>query len=162
MVDEQVKAKARDGVAQMLKTLMKLTVGPALLLAPGTVSAADRPPGVMYKTPGCECCDGHAEALRRAGINLRVVESEKLASLKERAGVPAELQGCHTILIGGYAVEGHVPVAAVKRLLVQKPAVRGIALPGMPAGSPGMGGAKAAPFKVMSFGAQGTQLFAVE
>jgi hypothetical protein len=59
-------------------------------------------------------------------------------------------------------VEGHVPVAAIQRLLAQKPAVRGIALPGMPAGSPGMGDAKAAPFKVMSFGAQGTKLFAVE
>src|SRR3546814_15827352 len=65
------------------------------------------------------------------------------------------LQGCHTILIGGYTVEGHVPVAAVERLLVQKPAVRGIALPGMPTGSPGMGGVQAAPFRVMSFGAQG-------
>ncbi len=146
----------------MLKKWMKLAVGPALLLASGTAIAADRPAGVMYKNPGCECCDGHAEALRRAGIDLRVVASENLADLKARAGVPSELQGCHTILIGGYAVEGHVPVAAVERLLVQKPAVRGIALPGMPAGSPGMGGVQAAPFRVMSFGAQGMRLFAVE
>lgn len=146
----------------MLKKLIKLAVGPALLLAPQPATAADRPNGVMYKNPGCECCDGHAEALRRAGIDLRVVASENLASLKTRAGVPAELQGCHTVLIGGYAVEGHVPVASVERLLAQRPAVRGIALPGMPAGSPGMGGVQAAPFRVMSFGAQGTQLFAVE
>ncbi|EAT09464.1 DUF411 domain-containing protein [Sphingobium sp. 10 DY56-G10] len=146
----------------MLKNLMMLAVGPALLLVPGMGTAAERPAGVMYKNPGCECCDGHAEALRRAGLDLRVVASDNLADLKTRAGVPARLQGCHTILIGGHAVEGHVPVAAIQRLLAQKRAVRGIALPGMPAGSPGMGGAKAAPFKVMSFGAQGTQIFAVE
>lgn len=146
----------------MLKKLMKLAVAPALLVAPEMAAARDRLQGIMYKNPGCECCDGHAEALRRAGIDLRVVASENLASLKARAGVPAELQGCHTVLIGGYAVEGHAPVAAVERLLAQKPAVRGIALPGMPAGSPGMGGVQTAPFRVMSFGAQGTQLFAVK
>ncbi len=146
----------------MLKKLMKLAVAPALLVAPAMATAGDRVQGVMYKNPGCECCDGHAEALRRAGIDLRVVASENLAGLKAGAGVPAELQGCHTILIGGYAVEGHVPIAAVEQLLAQKPAVRGIALPGMPAGSPGMGGVQTAPFMVMSFGAQGTQLFAVK
>ncbi|WP_447954231.1 hypothetical protein [Sphingopyxis chilensis] len=71
----------------MLKKLMKVAAGPALLLTPVAVTAADRPAGVMYKNPGCECCDGHAEALRRAGIDLRVVASENLAGLKARAGV---------------------------------------------------------------------------
>src|SRR3546814_8181939 len=96
----------------MLKKLMKLAVAPALLVAPEMAAAADRVQGIMYKNPGCECCDGHADALRRAGIDIRVVASENLAALKARAGVPAELQGCHTVLIGGYTVEGHVPVAA--------------------------------------------------
>lgn len=146
----------------MMKSLTKLAVCSAFLLGPQTAAAAEAVQGIMYKNPGCECCDGHAEALRRAGIDVRVVASEDLAALKARAGVPAELQGCHTILIGGYVVEGHVPIASVGRLLAQRPAVRGIALPGMPAGSPGMGGTQAAPFRVMSFGAQGTQLFAAE
>lgn len=146
----------------MLKKLMQLAAAPAFLVAPEMAAAGDRVEGIMYKNPGCECCDGHAEALRRVGIDLRVVASEDLAGLKARAGVPAVLQGCHTVRIGGYAVEGHVPVAAVERLLAQRPAVRGIALPGMPAGSPGMGGLQTAPFRVMSFGAQGTQLFTVE
>lgn len=146
----------------MLKRLMKLAVGPVLLFAPEMATAADRIQGVMYKNPGCECCDGHAEALRRAGIDVRIVATENLAAFKARAGVPTELQGCHTILIGRYAVEGHVPVAAVERLLAQRPAVRGIALPGMPPGSPGMSGVQTAPFRVMSFGTQGIQLFGVE
>src|SRR3546814_21102600 len=95
---------------------------------------------MTVKNPGWGVWEGQAEARRVGGSDIRVVASENLAALKARAGVPAELQGCHTVLIGGYTVEGHVPVAAVERLLAQKPAVRGIALPGMPAGSPGMGG----------------------
>src|SRR3546814_11273218 len=75
----------------MLKKLMKVAAGPALLLTPVAVTAADRPAGVMYKNPGCECCDGHAEALRRAGIDLRVVASENNAGLEDSAGVHARV-----------------------------------------------------------------------
>lgn len=146
----------------MLKRAMAMALGALLLSAPAAAAAAERVDAVMYKNPGCECCDGHAEALRRAGFDVTVVPTQELAAVKARAGVPASLQGCHTILVGGYAVEGHVPVAAVQRLLSERPAVRGIALPGMPAGSPGMGGAKTGPFRVMSFGPQGTRLFSVE
>lgn len=146
----------------MLKRAMAVALGALLLSAPATAAAVDRVDAVMYKNPGCECCDGHAEALRRAGFGVTVISTQDLAAVKARAGVPAALQGCHTLLVGGYAVEGHVPVAAVQRLLAQSPAVQGIALPGMPAGSPGMGGAKTAPFRVLSFGAQGTRLYAVE
>lgn len=145
----------------MLKRAMALALGATVLSAPAS-AAADRAHAMMYKNPGCECCDGHAEALRRAGFDVTVVPTQDLAAVKARAGVPASLEGCHTLIVGGYAVEGHVPVAAVGRLLAERPAIRGIALPGMPAGSPGMGGAKTAPFRVMSFGTGGEQLYAVE
>ena len=145
----------------MLKRAIALALAGLVLSAPAT-AAADRVRAVMYKNPGCECCDGHAEALRRAGFDVTVVPTANLAAVKARAGVPASLEGCHTLIVDGYAVEGHVPVAAVQRLLAERPPVRGIALPGMPAGSPGMGGAKTAPFRVMSFGTGRTQLYAVE
>lgn len=137
----------------------------ALLLTTAAAgpAAAQAVSAVMHKNPGCECCDGHAAALRAAGFPVRVVASDDLVAVKARAGVPEALQGCHTILVGPYAVEGHVPVAAVKKLLAEKPQVRGIALPGMPAGSPGMGGPKTEPFVVVSFGgAAGPATFAVE
>lgn len=146
----------------MLNRAMAFALGGLLMSAPAVVAAAERVDAVMYKNPGCECCDGHAEALRRAGFDVTVVPTPDLAAVKARAGAPAALQGCHTILVGGYAVEGHVPVVAVQRLLSERPAARGIALPGMPAGSPGMGGAKTAPFRVLSFGRGGTHLYAVE
>ena len=146
----------------MLSRAMAFALGALLMSAPAGAAAAKRVDAAMYKNPGCECCDGHAEALRSAGFDVTVVPTPDLASVKARAGVPAALEGCHIILVGGYAVEGHVPVAAVQRLLAERPAVRGIALPGMPAGSAGMGGVKTAPFRVLSFGAQGTRLYAVE
>ncbi|MFD1788547.1 DUF411 domain-containing protein [Sphingomonas floccifaciens] len=144
-----------------MKRRIVLTLFAAALVSP-VMANAKVTSATMYKNPGCECCDGHAAALKRAGFDVKVVPTEKLAALKAKAGVPAELQGCHTMMVGGYAVEGHVPVAAVKRLLAEKPAVRGIALPGMPAGSPGMGGPKTAPFRVMSFEGDGTKLYMVE
>ena len=146
----------------MLKRTTALALLGAILFAPSAAAANGSVNAVMYKSPGCECCDGHAAALRDAGLSMRVVPTEDLATVKAQAGVPAKLQGCHTTIVGGYAVEGHVPVASVQRLLREKPAIQGIALPGMPSGSPGMAGPKAAPFKVLSFGASGTQVYAVE
>src|SRR3546814_16472582 len=83
------------------------------------------------------------------------------AAAKSKHRVPTELQGCHTTVIGGYAIEGHVPVAVLNRLLAEKPAIEGISLPGMPLGSPGMGGTKAEPFVIYELDAR-KQVYAVE
>ena len=146
----------------MIKKLVTAALAVSACTMPALAANAKNITAVMYKNPGCECCDGHAAALRKAGFDVKVVPTEKLATRKAEAGVPKELQGCHTTIVAGYAVEGHVPIAAVQRLLRERPKVRGIALPGMPAGSPGMGGVKAAPFKVLSFSSGGTQLYSVE
>ncbi len=146
----------------MLKQVTALVLLGAALATPATAATARRTNAVMYKNTGCECCDGHAAALRSAGLTVKVIPTEDLAAYKARAGVPEALQGCHTTMVSGYAVEGHVPIAAVQRMLKEKPAIRGIALPGMPSGSPGMSGPKTAPFKVLSFGAGGTKVYAVE
>lgn len=115
------------------------------------VAAAERQ-ATVYKDPNCGCCTGHAEVLRRHGYQVTVVETDNIAAVKRTANVPDALQSCHTTLIDGYVVEGHVPVAAIDKLLAERPAVRGIALPGMPQGSPGMSGVKEEPFVTYTFG----------
>lgn len=106
----------------------------------------------LYKNPQCECCEGHATYLRRHGYEVTVIPTHDLDQIKERYGVPEKLAGCHTLVVGGYVVEGHVPVATIERLLKERPAIRGISLPGMPQGSPGMTGKKLAPFKILEIG----------
>jgi hypothetical protein len=118
--------------------------------------------GIMYKNPGCECCEGHARYLRMHGYDLQVIETESLADLRQAQGVPESLEGCHMILIDGYVVEGHVPASALERLLVERPTIKGISLPGMPQGSPGMSGKKEAPFEVLEISDGTPKIFAVE
>jgi hypothetical protein len=115
---------------------------------------------VLYKAQGCGCCDGHADHLRANGYNVRVVELADLEPIKRKHSVPAAQAGCHTIEVGGYVVEGHVPAKIIDKLLVEKPPIKGISLPGMPEGSPGMSGAKTEAFKVEVLGSG--KVFAVE
>jgi hypothetical protein len=110
---------------------------PVLLLAAGCAQAAPAEITV-YKTPWCGCCRGWVTHLTRAGFRPQVVEVEDLAPVRERYGVPFRLSSCHTGVIGGYVVEGHVPPADVRRLLKAKPKALGLVVPGMPFGSPGM------------------------
>lgn len=118
--------------------------------------AQDKVPATMFKNPGCECCDVYADYLRSNGFSVTVVESRNMTLIKKQHGVRRDLEGCHSTVVGDYVVEGHVPVAPIKRLLAEKPAVKGISLPGMPQGSPGMSGAKEGPFTILSItGADG-------
>ena len=109
----------------------------------------------LYKTPECSCCEGYAAYLRQHGFAVTVKATDNLADVSRKAGIPAELQGCHTAFIGDYVVDGHVPVEAIKKLLAERPAVKGLTLPGMPEGSPGMSGRKAGPFKILAVGGDG-------
>jgi hypothetical protein len=102
----------------------------------------------VYKDPNCGCCHNYVSHLRENGFDVEVVDTADLTSIKQSHGVPEDLAGCHSTLVEGYVVEGHVPIAIVKRLLQEKPAIRGISLPGMPLGSPGMDGDKEGPFVV--------------
>jgi hypothetical protein len=142
-----------------------LLLGTAAVLAPWRSFGADRGgPATLYKDPDCGCCSGYADHLRKSGFEVSIVETRDLAPIKQRYGVPPDLEGCHTTVVGGYAVEGHVPIAVVRRLLAEKPPIKGISLPGMPVGSPGMGGEKQAPFTILSFSESGPphQVYAVE
>lgn len=94
----------------------------------------------VHKDPNCGCCAGWAKHLEAAGFPVRIDETTDLDAIRSRLRVPADLAACHTAEVGGYVVEGHVPALAIKRLLEERPNAVGIAVPGMPAGSPGMGG----------------------
>jgi hypothetical protein len=114
-----------------------LLAGAAALVA-ADAHAAPLPEVTVYKTPWCTCCGGWVTHLRRAGFRVQVLEREDLDPIRAKNGVPAELASCHTAKVGAYALEGHVPPADVLRLLKQKPKAVGLAVPGMPLGSPGM------------------------
>ncbi len=108
---------------------------------------------VVFRDPSCGCCHKWVEHVRAGGFAVTVNDAPSLRAVKARLGVPAELASCHTGEIGGYVIECHVPVQAIKRLLAEKPAGRGLAVPGMPIGSPGMEGGTPEEYEVVLFGA---------
>lgn len=126
------------------------------------LAAETLPKMVVTKDPNCGCCTGWVEHVRAAGFDVDVVESAEVNRLKTRLGVPQPLASCHTAEIGGYVIEGHVPPAAIKRLLAEKPDGKGLAVPGMPVGSPGMDveGMKPETYEVILFGPSGQRTYA--
>src|SRR3546814_811891 len=110
----------------------------------------------MYKNPDCGCCDRWAQYLEANGFTVLKINTNDLASIKEKYRIPTNLAGCHTALIEGYVVEGLVPAKYIKRMLSEHLAVRGLSLPGMPVGAPGMPGKKAGSLDVYTLGSGNT------
>ena len=117
------------GAAQAFTTVALAGTGPATETLPKMTVTRD---------PNCGCCGNWVKHIKAAGFPVDVVELDDVLPLKVKLGVPEALMSCHTAEIGGYVIEGHVPAEAVKRLLVERPKAIGIAVPGMPVGSPGM------------------------
>ena len=139
---------------KLARILPTLACGAALGLAAPAFASPDEV--VMYKDPNCGCCGKWAEHMRSAGFAVKEVASARMDLVKQEAGVPEALGSCHTAKVAGYVVEGHVPAADVRRMLAEKPAIRGLSAPGMPLGSPGMEGPYPAErYDVVSFDAQG-------
>jgi hypothetical protein len=144
---------------------MKLSVAAGFLLALGIAVAAQAqkpasaPAMEVYKSPTCGCCSKWVEHVSQAGFAVKVTDlsQEALDALKQKHGVPRTAQSCHTAIVNGYVVEGHVPVAEVQRLLKEKPVIAGIAVGGMPIGSPGMEvpGQRPQTYNVVTFDKQG-------
>jgi hypothetical protein len=134
----------------------------ALLVITLALPLAARAGGVtVYKTPTCGCCKAWVEHLRAAGFEVQVQDLADVTPHKQRLGVPPRLASCHTAVVDGYVVEGHVPAADVTRLLATRPAITGIAVAGMPMGSPGMEYGPAVAYDVIAFKPDGTlDLFA--
>lgn len=111
---------------------------------------------VMYKNPGCECCTAWSEHMKEAGFTVTEKPTGEMPGIKADLGVPYNMSSCHTALVDGYVVEGHVPVKEVKKLLKERPDAVGLAVPGMPVGSPGMEqGNRTEPYEVILFDKEG-------
>jgi hypothetical protein len=140
------------------RALALLGVAPLGFSLPARAETA--PAITVHRDPACGCCGAWVEHLRSAGFATTVVETRDLDAVKRRLGVPADLASCHTAEVQGYVVEGHVPAPAVRRLLAERPQAAGLAVPGMPIGSPGMEGGTPETYEVVLFGPQGRRTFA--
>jgi hypothetical protein len=153
-----------------MKTFIARCVSAALLVVVAFSSPAAhaqqkptpvKPHLTVYKSPTCGCCGKWVEYMQANGFTATVTNMADVSPIKIKHGLPARLASCHTTLVGGYVIEGHVPVADIRRLLKEKPAVAGLAAPGMPNGSPGMDIPNSPPYDVVSFDKNGrTQVFA--
>jgi len=117
----------------------------------------------IYKSRSCGCCAKWVEHVKAAGFEARVHDEESMDGLKDELGVPQEVRSCHTAVVGGFLIEGHVPAADIRQLLTRRPKAAGLAVPGMPAGTPGMAetGSRIADFDVLAFQTDGsTSVFA--
>ena len=137
-------------VIGLAATLLAACATPAQPTTPMTSARAAVLAMTVYRSPDCSCCHLWAAIARDAGWTVATVDKLDMAAFKAEAGVPDAAASCHTAMIDGYFVEGHVPMAALERLLAERPAIDGIALPGMPAGSPGMSGQLAGPLDVLA------------
>ena len=134
---------------------LALIAAPLALIACAQATAATIE---VTKSPNCGCCAQWVEYLRINGFTVRVTDTEDLNPVAHRHGVPDELRSCHTATVEGYALEGHVPVADIRRLLDERPQAAGLAVPGMPIGSPGMEqGDRRQPYATILFHRDGRQ-----
>jgi hypothetical protein len=122
--------------------------------------AAEQRAIIVHKDPNCSCCSGWIRHMTAAGFSVTVVNATDLNAVKVRLGVPNDLASCHTAEIGGYVIEGHVPAPVIVRLLAEKSAAKGLAVPGMPVGSPGMEGWPLETYDVILFGGDRQRTYA--
>ena len=135
------------------RTLLQGALAALLLAAAGAQAAL--PVIEVYKSASCGCCHLWVEHLRANGFTVKARDVANPTDYREKFGVPDELGSCHTGLVAGYALEGHVPAAEIKRLLAERPKAKGLAVPGMPLGSPGMEGPRQDPYDVLLIQADG-------
>ena len=133
-----------------------------LIYAVQPPASADPKAATLYKNPQCGCCEEYAKYLRENGYKVTVKATHDLPLIKRQHGVAEAIEGCHTTLIDGYVVEGHVPVKTLNKLLAERPQIKGVSLPGMPQGSPGMTGRKEAPFTIFEVKEGASKVYAVE
>ena len=128
-----------------------LGLAAAFLVLRWSPAEAESPAILVHKDPNCSCCSGWVKHLKDAGFTVTVERTTDLQPVRKRLGVPVDLAACHTAEVDGYVLEGHVPAVAVRRLLEERPTAIGLAVPGMPAGSPGMEGGVPQPYEVVLF-----------
>jgi len=124
----------------------------ALALGVQMPAFAAATPVTLYRNPSCGCCNAYAEYLGANGFDVKLVDTTDLSSIKQKYAVPEALEGCHTAVIGGYVFEGLIPAKFVRQVLNEHRPIRGLSLPGMPSGAPGMPGGKAGPLQIYYLG----------
>ncbi len=139
----------------MIRRLASKIALAAAFSAPALAMAA-APVIDVFKSASCGCCTAWVEHLKTRGFQTRVANVDNPSDYRERGGIPNELGSCHTAMVGGYAIEGHVPASEIKRLLAEKPKAKGLAVPAMPLGSPGMEGPRKDPYDVLLVQANGS------
>jgi len=148
----------------MRKTIIAFAA--ALVIGGGTYLAAGSPVAAeevtLYKSPQCGCCEGYADYLRDNGFTVTVHPTHDLVPMSRAAGIPDDFQGCHLAFVDDYVVSGHVPMDTIDRLLSDRPDIKGVTLPGMPQGSPGMSGVKTRPFEIYAVGDGAPRLYATD
>lgn len=122
-------------------------------------AGADSSLVTVYKSPTCGCCEKWVDHMRASGFRVVAHDTDDMTRIKTDLGVPDSLGSCHTAVVGGYVLEGHVPSDLVRRLLRERPVTSGLAVPGMPMGSPGMEGAYADRYDVVAYGRGGTRVY---
>jgi hypothetical protein len=133
----------------------------AAVRTPATIADAKKPTITVYKDPSCGCCKSWVEHLIKHGYRVDAKDTPNMTEIKRTLGVPDAITSCHTAMVNGYLIEGHVPAADIDRLLAKKPRIAGLAVPGMPMGSPGMEGPRNQAYKVLAFDKSGkTTVFA--
>jgi hypothetical protein len=142
------------GVLALTGALTSLTAATSIGREPATVPAP-LPTVTVYKTPTCGCCGKWVEYMKASGFKVVVHDMDDLSEIKAFNGVRPALRSCHTAIVGGYVIEGHVPADLVKKLLTEHPKVAGLAVPGMVTGSPGMEGGTPEHYDVISWDNQG-------
>lgn len=152
----------------MLGNRKKIALGTAVFAVAGAVYAATamvEPAAAartvtVWKSPTCGCCTDWVDHMRQAGFDVAVRNVDDMQPLKTARGVPPQMQSCHTAEVDGYVLEGHVPADAVNRMLAERPQAKGLAVPGMPQGSPGMETGQKDPYEVVLFGTpQGSKVY---
>ncbi len=138
-----------------MNRLTAILVAAILGLSVSVVALAQQAVVEVYKSPTCGCCTDWVKHLQQNGFTVKVHEVTDTSAYRAKFGVPEQFGSCHTAMVGGYAIEGHVPAREIKRLLEEKPKAKGLAVPGMPLGSPGMEGPRSDPYKVLLFQADG-------
>lgn len=127
--------------------------------APNPSVSDDVPQLIVYKSATCGCCAQYITYLKREGFEVETVNTEDMAAIKQQYGVPAQIQSCHTTVVGELAMEGHIPVEALRAFMESPGNAKGIALPGMPSGSPGMPGIKQGAFTIHQFSDDGVSTY---
>ena len=163
-----IEAEAQAKEIMTSRWMLTTVVAIVLSAMPSAQRKAPVLPSVeVFKTPTCGCCSKWVDHMKAGGFPVQFVDmpQAELDKVKAKHGVPQQVHSCHTALVGGYVVEGHIPASEVKRLLKERPRVVGLAVPAMPLGSPGMEvpGVQPRPYNVLSFDKQGkTEVFSVQ